>query len=105
MPKPRGRRHTTLTETAVLVVRTLQKLPDITMIAPGEIRTAARGRSARHLTVVATRAGFELIITGQGVQKVAVHSTLSPSEFIARLQSEKSLAGFTIASRERKPGI
>ena len=105
MPKPRGRRHTTLTETAALVVRTLTKLPDITMIAPGEIRTAARTRSARHLTVVVTCAGYELIITGQSVQKVAVHTTLPLATFIDALRQEKVLRDFTIATRERKPGV
>jgi hypothetical protein len=105
MPKPRGRRHTTLTETADLVVRELEKLPDITMIAPGEIRTAARGRSARHLTIVATRAGYELIITGQSVQKVAVHATIPLTVLVDALQTSKALRGFTIATRERKPGV
>lgn len=105
MPKPRGRRHTTLTETADIIVRVLQKLPHITMIAPGEIRNAARVRSARHLTIVATNAGYEFIITGQSVQRVAVHTSLPLTTLTAALAHEKSLSSFTIKSRERKPGI
>jgi hypothetical protein len=74
------------------------------MIAPGEIRTAARTRSARHLTIVATTAGYELIITGQSVQKVAVHTSLPLHALTTALAQEKSLNGFSIKTRERKPG-
>ena len=38
MPKPRGREHSSLTETATEVVRELAKIAGIKMIAPGEIR-------------------------------------------------------------------
>lgn len=105
MPKPRGRDHTTLTETAALVIRALTKLPDIKMIAPGEIKTAGRRtRGGRHVTGVITTAGLELIITGQSVQKVAVH-TDTPELVFALLSSDKLLKHFTFSTRERKPGV
>lgn len=83
MSKPRGRRHTTLTETGALVVSVLKKIPGIKMIAPGKISTQSKTRSGkRHCTIVYTTAGFELIVSGQGVQNIAVHITntnLSPT--------------------------
>jgi len=104
MPKPRGREHTTLTETAALVVRTLTKVSDIKMIAPGEIRTTQRGKSGRrHVTVVTTAAGCELIITGQSVQKVAVH-TSNVSTVVTILRNTKSLREFSISERDRLLG-
>lgn len=106
MTKPRGRSHTTLTETASLVVQALEKLPNIKMIAPGEIKTTARRKSgARHLTIVSTTAGVELIITGQSVQKVAIHTTESVETLLNYLQQHKSLRAFTISTRSRKPGV
>lgn len=105
MPKPRGREHTSLTETAQLVVKELQKIPDIKMIAPGEIRTTKRNTAGkRFVTFVRTTAGLELIITGQSVQKVSVH-TLNIDGIIQALQSAKTLREFTFAERERQPGI
>lgn len=104
MPKPRGREHTTLTETATLVVRELYAVPNITMVAPGEIRTNSKKGGKRHLTAVVTTAGLELIISGQSVQKVAVH-TRKPREVIIALKQAKSLRNFAFLIRERKPGI
>lgn len=105
MPKPRGREHSTLTETAKLVVRELHKLPDIKMIAPGEIKTTKRSTSGkRFVTFVRTPAGLELIITGQSVQKVAVH-TDTPEILVRELEKAKSLRDFAFSIRERKPGI
>lgn len=104
MPKPRGREHTSLTETAKLVVRELEKLPGIKMIAPGEIRTGARRRGgARHCTANFTNAGMELLISGQSVQKVSVH-TDTPELLFEILQNAKTLRDFDFKSRERKPG-
>ncbi len=74
MTKPRGKEHTTLTETADTVVRELEKISGIKMIAPGEIRTNRRGAGGRFLTITYTKAGFELLISGQSSQKVAVHT-------------------------------
>lgn len=105
MPKPRGRSHTTLTETAELVVKTLYKLPNIKMIAPGHITTGARQSSKRFVTVVYTTAGFELIISGQSTQKVAVHTTGKVSTVIRQLKSDKALRDFHFKVRSRKPGI
>lgn len=105
MPLRRGRAHTSLTETATLVVRELTKLPHITLIAPGEIRVTKRRKSGRrHVTGVITNAGLELIITGQSVQRVAVH-TSDPAAVLEHLKTAKSLRDFAVATRERKPGI
>tara|TARA_B100000508_G_scaffold31981_1_gene24581 strand:+ start:19522 stop:19839 length:318 start_codon:yes stop_codon:yes gene_type:complete len=105
MPKQRGREHTTLTETAALVVRELGKTPTITMIAPGEIKTTSRRKAGkRFVTFVRTNAGLELIITGQSVQKVAVH-TDTPDLVIENLAQSKTLREFLFAERERQPGI
>tara|TARA_B100000508_G_scaffold116486_1_gene95877 strand:- start:4103 stop:4420 length:318 start_codon:yes stop_codon:yes gene_type:complete len=105
MPKPRGREHTSLTETAALVVRELEKLPGITMIAPGEIKTTSRRKTGkRFVTFVRTVAGIELIITGQSVQKVSIH-TDSANEVIDSLTKSKPLREFSFAERERLPGV
>lgn len=106
MPKPRGREHSTLTETAQLVVRELQKLSGIKMIAPGEINTGARRKSgARHVTAVYMTSGMELIISGQSVQKVAVHTETNPKDIFAQLQNTKSMKNVSFKERERKPGV
>lgn len=103
--KQRGREHTTLTETAQMVVTVLKKLEGIKMIAPGEIKTNSRkGAGKRYITAVFTTAGLELIISGQSVQKVSVHTTHPQSVYTA-LTTAKSLREFTFKTRERKPGI
>ncbi len=105
MPKPRGREHTSLTETAKLVVKELKKIPNIKMIAPGEISVGARRRGgARFITANFTTSGMELIISGQSVQKVSVHAK-EPEVVFAVLKNAKSLQDFTFKSREKKPGI
>lgn len=105
MAQKRGNSHTTLTETADLVVRELERAGGIKMIAPGII--AAKRSGKRYITAIYTRAGFELIISGTGVQKVAVHLT-NPTEgplLIKKLQSNKNLQLFTWNQRDKKPGI
>lgn len=104
MPKPRGREHSTLTETATLVVRELGKIPGIKMIAPGEIRTNRLGAGGRFITVTYTSAGFELLISGQSSQKIAVHTTSSAKRIIEILKGSKKLREFIFKERERKPG-
>jgi len=105
MPKPRGKEHTTLTETAALVVKEIYKIPGVKMIAPGEINTASRSKSGkRFVTIVYTRAGCELIITGQSTQKIAIH-TENPANILGYLEQVKSLREFSFKERERKPGI
>ncbi|MCA9365592.1 hypothetical protein KC723_01740 [Candidatus Kaiserbacteria bacterium] len=105
MSKHRGREHTTLTETAATVVRELKKIPNIKMIAPGEIKTTSRRKSGtRHITCVHTNAGLDLIITGQSVQKVSVHTDDS-IKVVMSIRMAKSLRDFAIKERERKPGI
>jgi len=104
MPKPRGREHTTLTETAAQVVKELYKIPGIKMIAPGEISTGSKRGGKRFVTVVELVSGCELIITGQGVQKVAVHGT-NAAAILKQLQTAKTLPGFTFKERSRKPGV
>jgi len=106
MKSPRSGTHTTLTETAQMVVEILKKIPGVTLVAPGII-TQAKGKGGQsRVTGVFTNAGFELLITGQGVQKVAVHCNpeLAPHIFNA-LTSHKKLSHFTFSTRERKPGI
>lgn len=103
MPKPRGREHTTLTETAQIVVRVLERIDGIKMIAPGVID--ARRSGERFITAVETAAGAELIISGQGVQKVAVHfSDCDFGTLVTTLQNHKKLQPFTIKARRRFPG-
>lgn len=105
MPKPRGREHTSLTETAQLVVRELEKLPGIKMVAPGEIRTGARRRGgARFVTATYTTAGMELLISGQSAQKVSIH-TENAKQVFAQLMTSKKLQNFEFKERERKPGV
>lgn len=105
MPKPRGREHTSLTETAALVVGELEKIPGIKMIAPGEIRSNARKRGGkRFVTANFTTAGFELLISGQSVQKVSVH-TDTPEHIFTQLKNTKFLKDFVFKHRERKPGV
>lgn len=104
MPKPRGKEHSTLTETAAVVVKELMKVPGIKMIAPGEISTTSRNKSGkRFITIVYTAAGCELIITGQSAQKVSIH-TDSPKSIISILKKAKSLRDFAFKERDRKPG-
>lgn len=105
MARKRGSSHTTLTETADNVVRELERAGGIKMIAPGII--AAKRSGPRFITVVYTTAGFELIISGTGVQKVAVHLT-SPAtahSLIRTLKTNKNLKLFAWNEREKKPGI
>ncbi len=105
MARKRGSSHTTLTETADIVVRELERAGGIKMIAPGII--AAKRSGPRFITVVYTTAGFELIISGTGVQKVAVH-LLTPTtahSLIRTLKTNKNLKLFTWNEREKKPGI
>lgn len=103
--KKRGREHTSLTETAKLVVTALSKLSGVKMIAPGEIRSVrgARGGS-RFVTATYTTGGMELLISGQSVQKVAVHTERPTTEIFAELQQAKTLKNFIFNERERKPG-
>jgi hypothetical protein len=103
MPKPRGKEHTTLTETATLVVKEIYKIPRIKMIAPGEINTTSRNKSGkRFITIIYTKAGCELIITGQGVQNVSIH-TDNPRLILEELKKAKSLRDFAFKERDRKP--
>ena len=105
MPKGRGREHSTLTETATTVVRELKKIPGIKMIAPGEIRRNRRSTNTSFITATFTTAGFELLISGQSSQRVAVHTTKNPAVVFALLRDSKRLREFVFKTRERKPGI
>ena len=106
MSKPRGKEHTTLTETATLVVRELKGISGIKMIAPGEIRTGARRRGGmRFVTATYTTAGMELLISGQSVQKVAVHTHRDSKKIFSQLKQSKKLKEFEFKERERKPGV
>jgi len=104
MSKPRGSEHTTLTETAALVVKELKKIPGVKMIAPGEISAATGSRGGkRYITIVYTTAGCELIITGQSVQNVAVHIP-NPKVIYTSLKQAKTLREFLFKERSRLPG-
>lgn len=107
MSKPRGSEHTTLTETAQEVVDVLSRIEGVKMIAPGIITRSARGKGGlRFITIVHTQAGFELIISGQGVQKVAVHTLKTHTrDILATLKNHKRLTHFSFKERDRKPGI
>lgn len=105
MPKPRGREHTTLTETAALVVKELYQIPGIKMIAPGEISTSRSNRSGkRYITIVHTKAGCEIIVSGQSVQNIAVHMP-DTTDVRVLLEQTKTLREFTFKERRREPGI
>lgn len=105
MAKKRGSSHTTLTETADIVVRELERAGGIKMIAPGII--VAKRSGPRFITVVYTTGGFELIISGTGVQKVAIHliTPMTARTLIKTLKTNKNLKLFNWNEREKKPGI
>ncbi len=102
----RGGTHTTLTETAEEVVRVLEKIPEVTKISPGIISKDRNRGSIRIVTAVFTTAGMELLISGQGVQKVAVHcSPTSVGDIFSTLSTHKKLSLITFKTRDRKPGV
>lgn len=102
MAKPRGKEHTTLTETATEVVSVLKGLLGVKMIAPGEIKKNGRRSGNRFVTIVYNTAGFELIISGQSVQKVAVHTEKSATKAIVlALKENKKLKQFEFKERAR----
>lgn len=107
MTKPRGSEHTTLTETASEVVSVLRRSAGVKMIAPGIINTNSRkGSGSRFVTIVYTSAGFELIISGQSVQKVAVHAEKGDvKNIIKTLKQNKKMTNFSFKERDRKPGV
>jgi hypothetical protein len=105
MAKPRGREHSSLTETAEQVVYELKRIPGIKMIAPGEIRMNKKSAQTRYVTANYTTAGFEILISGQSIQKVAVHTDRDPRAIFSELQTSKKLRDFVFKERERKPGI
>lgn len=106
MKNLRGGTHTTLTETAARIVRVLEETPGVTRISPGII-TQNGGRSGKsYVTAVITNAGLELIVTGQGVQKVAVHCQPQHTRTVlSSLKMHKKLSTLIFKVRERKPGI
>ena len=104
MAKKRGTRHTTLTETARQVTVVVEKIPGVKMIAPGEIKQTKRSTGQRFVKVVYTNAGCELSITGQGNQRVAIH-TDQPELIVPALTGHKALRQFTITEEERKPEV
>lgn len=104
MARKRGSSHTTLTETADLVVRELEKLSGIKMIAPGIIDAKRSGK--RYVTAIYTSGGMSLIISGTGVQKIAVHlvDPKTALTIIATLKNTKALKQFAWGERDKKPG-
>jgi len=106
MKSLRGGTHSTLTETATLVVETLERIPGVSNISPGIITKSSSRSGKRYIACAYTNAGMEMIISGQSVQKVAVHCNpdLAPHIFHA-LSQHKKLSGFTFKTRVKKPGI
>jgi hypothetical protein len=104
MARKRGSSHTTLTETADLVVSELEKQSGIKMIAPGIIDAKRSGK--RFITAIYTSGGMSLIISGTGVQKIAVHlvDPKTAPTIIATLKNAKALKQFAWGEREKKPG-
>ncbi|MEZ4195687.1 MAG: hypothetical protein R3B53_04870, partial [Candidatus Paceibacterota bacterium] len=82
------------------------KLPEVNLVAPGIISKNTKHSGKRYVTGVFTTSGMELIISGQGTQKVAVHCNqqLAPHIFHT-LSLHKKLSEFTFKTREKKPGI
>lgn len=75
------------------------------MIAPGKISTGSKSRSGkRHCTIVYTTAGFELIVSGQGTQNIAVHltDTATTPALSKVLKNHKSLTAFAWRERHGK---
>ena len=106
MKNIRGGTHTTLTETANLVVTVLEKIPGVSLISPGIISRSSSKGGKRFVTAVFTNAGMELIISGQGVQKVAVHcSPKDTTRIYSELTTHKKLSAFTFSTRDKKPGV
>jgi ABC-type lipoprotein release transport system permease subunit len=73
------------------------------MIAPGIIDAKRSG--ARFITINYTTAGFEMIVSGTGVQKVAVHlkePTLARA-LIRELKTNRGLTQFTWKERDKMP--
>jgi hypothetical protein len=105
MYKKRGRSHTTLTETATIVTKALSAISGIKMIAPGIIDAKRSGK--RFITIVHTNPGFELIVSGTGVQKISVHvrHQSEKEEILKMLKSSRLLHQFTWNERQRNPGI
>ena len=106
MKRIRGGTHTTLTETAETVVEILETIPGVTLVSPGQISQSKARTGKRYITAVFTNAGMELLITGQGIQKVAVHcnSDIAPHIFSV-LSTHKKLVGMEFKTREKKPGV
>ncbi len=101
-----GGTHTTLTETAEEIVRILEKIPEVTLISPGIISKDRSRSGTRMVTAVFTTAGMELLISGQGIQKVAVHCNPNSAQYIfSTLSAHKKLPHFIFKTRERKPGV
>ncbi|MCD5382234.1 MAG: DUF2103 domain-containing protein [Candidatus Pacebacteria bacterium] len=99
----RSKEHTTLTETAKEIVRVIERIPGVKRIAPGVIDARRSGK--RHVTANYTTAGMELLISGQGVQKVAIHTDKDPKAIFGALKTHKKLKNFAFHEREKKPGI
>jgi len=101
--KNRGRAHTTLTETAKEVVGVLSNLSGIKMIAPGEIKKSGKRQGgSKYITVVYTQTGFYLLITGQSVQRIAVHTEKPETApaIIEVMQKHKALKNFLWGERK-----
>lgn len=102
--KKRGGTHTTLIGAAQLVVREIDRLPEylVKRVSPGVISDPSRSGS-RHLTFIYTNVGIEMLISGDGVQTVSVH-TDHPQQVTTALREARRLKNFAFHERERRPG-
>lgn len=75
------------------------------MIAPGVIKPNKTSAAGKFVTASFTTAGFELLISGQSSQKVAVHTSADAHAVFASLKDSKKLQGFIFKERVRKPGV
>ena len=99
MSQKRGRAHTTLTPTAKKLVRIIEKIDGVKMIAPGEI-SSSRSRSQR-ITFTKTAAGLKITISGNGIQKLAIHTENDSArkEIAMSVQQSKEFTDFIIKER------
>jgi hypothetical protein len=82
-------------------VRELEGYSNIKMIAPGIIDAKRSGK--RHITAVYTSAGIHFIVSGTGVQKIAVHlrDVTKGPELVTSLKNAKALRQFAWGERNK----
>lgn len=93
--KKKSGNHSTLTDAGMSVVSVLQRMDDVKSISPGEIKKTASG-GKRFITCVRTNMGLEILVSGDNVQKLNVH-TENPDQLFESMGTHKKLnRNFTI---------